>query len=90
MTHRAPILSGGKGPLRFDVFEPIRGECSLQCRVIIRDAVCVVSDMMIHGEDRANAIHCAIISLDGFFEDLQLPPRDVAHAMDALACQAPE
>ena len=61
----------------------MQGEFSLLCRVVIRERDAVIWDKEIHGEDRSNAIHCGIRVLDGFFDDLLLPPAQVAEAMDA-------
>ena len=77
MTDPLPILSGHKAQRSFEIFEPVQGEFSLLCRVVIRERDVIIWDQEIHGEDRTNAIHCDIRVLDGFFDNLLLPPAQV-------------
>lgn len=82
MRDSDPILSGGQGERAFRLYEPVRRDGRFECRVVILERGALLWEQAIFGEDRNNAIHCALISLNGFFDDLRLPPVAVARAMD--------
>ena len=80
-----PILTGGDSDRSFAIFEPYRTKFSMGCRVVIQEGSELLWEQVIYGESRSNAIHCAIRSLDGFFDNLLLRPASVAEAMDDFA-----
>ena len=82
MKSSDPLLTGAQDGRSFMLFEPKLEQGQMQCHVVIMEDGRIVWEQAIFGEDRNNAIHCALISLNGFFDDLQLPPTVVASAMD--------